>query len=86
MMRNHFSFRSPLSLAQHPDQHRSQGSVLLPVDQEFSEGAALRVAPELADPIGSLEVGQHEDVEQLCAGSRPERGEDLARCTDDGSF
>jgi hypothetical protein len=32
----------------------------------------LRVAPELSDPVGSLEVGQHEDVEQLGAGSRPE--------------
>ena len=33
---------------------------------------ALRVAPELADPVGSLEVGEHQDVEQLGAGSRPE--------------
>jgi hypothetical protein len=28
------------------------------------------VAPELADPVGELEVGEHEDVEQLGAGSR----------------
>jgi hypothetical protein len=27
--------------------------------------AALRVAPELADPIGPVKVGQHEEVEQL---------------------
>jgi hypothetical protein len=39
--------------------------VLLAVDQEFAEGAALRVAPVLADPLGALEVGEHEDVEQL---------------------
>ena len=52
--------------------------VLLAVDQELGEGAALRVAPELSDPVGSLEVGQHEDVEQLGAGSRPEGVQALA--------
>ena len=31
------------------------------------------VAPELADPVGSLEVGHHQDVQQLGAGSRAER-------------
>ena len=39
------------------------------VDQELGEGATLRIAPELADPVGSLEVGEHQDVEQLGAGS-----------------
>jgi hypothetical protein len=39
--------------------------------------AALWVAPELADPIGPLEVGQHQDVEQLGAGSGTERVESL---------
>ena len=29
--------------------------------------AALWVAPELADPVGPLEVGEHQDVEQLGA-------------------
>jgi hypothetical protein len=38
-------------------------------DQQFGEGTALRVAPELADPVGSFEVGEHEDVEQLGAGA-----------------
>jgi len=33
---------------------------------------ALRVGSELADPVGSLEVGEHEDVEQLGARSRAE--------------
>ena len=42
------------------------------VDQEFGEDAALWVAPELTDPVGSLEVGEHQDVEQLGAGSRTE--------------
>jgi hypothetical protein len=27
--------------------------------------------PELSDPVGSIEVGEHEDVEQLCAGAGP---------------
>ena len=44
---------------------------LLAVDQQLGEGAALRVAPELADPVGSLEVGKHEDVEQFGAGAGP---------------
>jgi len=44
---------------------RPERSVLLAVDQEFGECATLWVAPELSDPVGSLEVGQHEDVEQL---------------------
>jgi hypothetical protein len=32
----------------------------------------LAEAPERADPISALEVGQHEDVEQPGAGSRSE--------------
>jgi hypothetical protein len=61
-----------LALPQHADEHRSERPVLLAVDQELGEGAALRVPPELADPVGSLEVGERQDVEQLGAGSRPE--------------
>jgi len=58
-----------VGLPQHPDQHGPKGPVLLAVDQGLGEGATLRVAPELADPVGSLEVGQHQDVEQFGAGS-----------------
>jgi hypothetical protein len=29
--------------------------------------------PELSDSVGSLEVGEHQDVVKLGAGSRPER-------------
>jgi hypothetical protein len=48
---------------------RPERPILLAVDEQLlGEGAALRVAPELADPVGSLEVGEHEDVEQLGAG------------------
>ena len=57
----------PLHLPQHPDEHRPKDSILLAVDQQFGEGTALRVAPELSDPVGSLEVGEHEDVEQFGA-------------------
>jgi hypothetical protein len=53
------------------DQHRPR-PVLLAVDQELGEGATLGVAPELADPVGPLEVGKHEDVEKLGAGSGTE--------------
>ena len=61
-----------LGLPQHPDQHRPKDPVLLTVDQELGEGTTLRVAPELSDPVGSLEVGEHQDVEQLGAWSRTE--------------
>jgi hypothetical protein len=44
---------------------------------EIGEGAALRIAPELADPVGALEVGEGQDVEQLGAGSRTEGVESL---------
>jgi hypothetical protein len=37
-----------------------------------AKGATLQVAPELADAVGPFEVGEHEDVEQLGAGSRTE--------------
>jgi hypothetical protein len=59
-------------LPQHPDEHRPQCPVLLTVDQQFGEGAALRVAPELSDSIGSLEVGERQDAEQFGAGSGAE--------------
>src|SRR4249919_1663366 len=53
----------PTSTAQRP--------ILLAVDQQLGEGATLRVAPELADPVGSLEVGEHHDVEQVRALRSP---------------
>jgi hypothetical protein len=37
-----------------------------------AKGATLRGAPELSDPVGSVEVREHQDVEKLGAGSRPE--------------
>jgi hypothetical protein len=61
-----------LTTASHGDRP-PQRPILLAVDQEFGQGATLRVAPELTDPVGSLEVGQHEDVEQLGAWSGTER-------------
>jgi hypothetical protein len=64
----------PIALSQHPHQHRPKGPVLLAVDQELGEGAALRVASVLADPVGSFEVREHQDVEQLGAGSGTEGG------------
>jgi hypothetical protein len=47
--------RPLLALPQHLDEHRPQRSILLAVDQKLGEGATLRVAPELSDPVGSLE-------------------------------
>ena len=63
---------SALGLSQHPDEHGPKRSILLAVDQQLGERPALWVAPELADPVGSLEVGEHQDMEQLGAGSGTE--------------
>ena len=35
------------------------------------------MAPELADPVGPFEAGEHQDVEKLGAGSGAERVEAL---------
>jgi hypothetical protein len=65
--------RSPW-LSTNPD-HASRrappgASVFLAVDQQLGERAGVRVAPELADPLDALEVGQHQDVEKLGASCR----------------
>jgi hypothetical protein len=51
--------------------------VLFAVDQEFAEGPGLGVPPVRADRIGAVEVGEHQDVEQLGAGSGTEGVEAL---------
>jgi hypothetical protein len=51
---------SPLpavGVPQHADEHGPQRAILLAVDQQLGEGPTLGVAPELADPIGAVEVG-----------------------------
>jgi hypothetical protein len=45
-------------LPQHPDEYCAERPVLLAIDQELCEGPAVRVAPELADPVGAFEVGE----------------------------
>jgi hypothetical protein len=40
------------------------------MDQQLRERAGLRVSPVGADRIGAIEVGEHQDVERLGAGSR----------------
>ena len=72
-----------VGLSQHPDEHGPERPILLAVDQQLGEGPALRVAPELSDPVGSLEVGKHQDVEQLGAGSGTEGVETFAELTFD---
>jgi hypothetical protein len=76
--------RLAVGLPQHPDEHCPQRPILLAVDQQLGECARLRVPPELADPVGSVEVGEHQDVELLGAGSGPEGVEALGtlqRCS-----
>jgi hypothetical protein len=50
-------------LSQHPDEHGPRRPLLPAVYQGIGEGAALRVPPEFADPIGSLEVGSKRILE-----------------------
>jgi hypothetical protein len=47
----------------------SERPVLLAVDEKLGEGATLRVAPELADPVGAVEVGESENMEELGAAA-----------------
>jgi hypothetical protein len=54
---------SATGLPQHADEHGPQGPILLAVDQELGEGAALWSAPELADPLGPVVSGETGDVE-----------------------
>jgi len=54
-MPNRIGGRLAIGLPQHPDQHRPVRPVLLAVDQQLGEGAALRVALELSDPLGALD-------------------------------
>jgi hypothetical protein len=66
---------APLVLPQHAEEHRPQRPVLLAVDQQLREGPLLGVPPELADSVGSLEVGR--DVEQFGTRSGAKRIETL---------
>ena len=56
--------------AQQSEHNRPRRPVLLQVDQQLAEGPRLRVPPELADPVGAVEVGHPEDVEEFGASSR----------------
>jgi hypothetical protein len=56
------SGRGSACFSQHHYQHWPERPVLLAIDQELGEGAALLVAQELSDPVRLLEVGGHQDV------------------------
>jgi hypothetical protein len=56
---------------------RPERPIILAVDQQLREGPTLRVAPERADPVGPVEVGEHQDVERLGTWSRPGRVQTL---------
>jgi hypothetical protein len=50
-------FPTSVGFPQHAHEHRPERPVLLEADQELGEGATLRVAPELADPVVDLSPG-----------------------------
>jgi hypothetical protein len=64
------AFLLPLHLGEEPEDDGSRHLVLLAVDQQLGEG---RDSPGSSTTLGALEVGEHEDVEQLGAGSGAER-------------
>jgi hypothetical protein len=64
-----------LGLPQHPDEDRPKDPVLLAVDQGFRRTSASSDSPRIRRSVGSLEVGEHQDAEQLGAGSGAERVE-----------
>jgi hypothetical protein len=65
------AWEDSVRLAQHADQHRPEDPVFFAIDQELGEGAALWVAPELSDPIGTLEVGSIRTWSSSARGARP---------------
>jgi hypothetical protein len=67
----------PFHLRQESEHDRPRRLVLLQVDQQLAEGPGLRVPPELADPLGPVEVRETEDVEELGASRW---GEGLEAC------
>jgi hypothetical protein len=62
----------PSSGVRQPLISAATASGLLAVDQQLGEGAGLRVPPIGANRVGAVEVGKHEDAEQLGAGSGTE--------------
>ena len=60
-----------LGLPQHPNQYSPERPVLLAVDQELGEGLRHRVPPELSDPVGAVEVGEHQEVERSLVPCTP---------------
>jgi hypothetical protein len=69
----------PPHIPQQPDDHPPRRLVLLQVDQQLAELSSLGVPPELADPVGAVEVREREDVAEFGAGSRTEDVEALAK-------
>jgi hypothetical protein len=67
----------PLHLSKESEHDRPRRLVLIHVDQQLAEAPRLRVSPELADPLGTLKVGKHQDVAELGAWGRTERVEEI---------
>jgi hypothetical protein len=76
--------RVPLHLPEQPEDDRPRRLVLLQVDQELGECAALWVAPELSDPVDPVEVWEAKDVEELGAGCGTERVQTLPKPASQG--
>jgi hypothetical protein len=68
-------------LPQHPDEYRPERPVLLAIDQQLGEGAGRWVPPIGADRVSPIEVGKHEDAEELGPGSGAEGVEALHQPT-----
>jgi hypothetical protein len=53
----------PLYLPEQPEYDRPRRLVFFQVDRQLPEGPRLRVPPEIADPLGSVQIREAEDVE-----------------------
>ena len=60
-----------MSLPKYPNEHRLEVSILLAVDQQLGVRPRLGVPVELSDPVGSVEVGQHETWRSSARGGGP---------------
>src|SRR6266542_2417514 len=61
-----FDVRSRLSASPAASRRAPPGASGPPrIDRQFGEGAALWAAPELAEPVGAVEVERRQDVEQV---------------------
>jgi hypothetical protein len=67
---------------QESEDHRPRRIVLVQVDQQLAEGPSLRVPPELAYPVGPVEVGEAQDMVEFGASRACRQADDPGEVRD----